>query len=193
MKVSFYILVFILISTVSFSQKDSLQIKSKKTKVKTPLEYNALAPSRAAFYSMIIPGAGQIYNKKYWWQLPLIYGGLGYSIYSYVDQTKNYNRIRTAFKQRKAGIQDEFTNDDGSLIYSDTSLENLQDGYNLNRNYSLLSAILVYALQIIEASVTAHLLQFDTNDNISVSPSIDIDEFNYEQTPNLGLTLKYNF
>ena len=74
---------------------------------------------------MILPGAGQIYNNRYWWQLPLIYGGLGYSIYSYSENNKAYNRYRAAFRQRKAGLIDEFTVNGVKLI-SDTGLENAQ-------------------------------------------------------------------
>ena len=67
-------------SFMMYSQKDSLQIKTKNLRAEKIVEYNALKPSKAAFYSLILPGAGQIYNNRYWWQLPLIYGGLGLSL-----------------------------------------------------------------------------------------------------------------
>jgi len=179
-------------TSVVFGQQDSTFVKSKKekkVKLKKTAEFNPLAPSKAAFYSMIFPGAGQIYNNKYWWQLPLIYGGLGYSIRSYSIHNKDYKEARDAFKLLKAGLPVT-----GRLaVLSETSLETRQEQLIKNRNYSLLSAILVYALQIIEASVTAHLLQFDTNESLSITPSGTLDNFNYEQTPNIGLSLKYNF
>jgi len=176
----------------SYGQKDSIKVKSKKVRLKkSHNKYNPLSPSKAAFYSMILPGAGQIYNKRYWWQLPLIYGGLGYSIYSYSRNNKEYNRYRTAFKRRKAGLPDEFTIDGFELI-SESGLERAQEKLSQNRNYSLLSAVIIYALQIVEASVRAHLLQFETDNNLSITPST-INDFNNDQTPKFGLTLKYNF
>ncbi len=167
-----------------FGQKDSLKIKTKKLKKEKVVPYNALKPSKAAFYSLILPGAGQIYNNRYWWQLPLIYGGLGFSIYSYIDNTKEYNRYRTAFIQRNNGIEDEFSQ------FDDTFLENAQEQFNSNRNFSLLSAIGVYILQIVEASVRAHLLQFETNEDLSLTPTTII---NQQEKPKFGLTLKYSF
>ena len=190
MKTSFYILIFSFITVFAYGQKDSLSIKTKDLKIEKITEYNALSPSRAAFYSLILPGAGQIYNNRYWWQLPLIYGGLGFSIYSYIDSNNKYNRYRTAYKLRQYGLSDEFTREDGFELVSDAGLENAQEQYNYNRNMSLLSAVIVYVLQIVEASVRAHLLQFDTSKDLSLMPSTSFD---IEQTPKVGLTLKYNF
>ncbi len=168
------------------AQKDSTKVKKTKLKrLETP-EYNPLSPAKAAFLSAVIPGAGQIYNKRYWWQLPLIYGGMGFSAYSYIEQNKNYNRFRDAFKDRQSGITDEFPN------ISDSGLESLQEQAAKNRNYSILSFILVYVLQITEASVRAHLLQFDTSKDLSITPAT-MPNFSYDEAPKVGLTIKYSF
>lgn len=191
MKSSFYIFFFIFFLSLHLqAQKDSVIVKKKELQLKSVL-YNPLSPSKAAFYSAIFPGAGQIYNNRYWWQLPLIYGGLGFSIYSYIDSSNSYDRYRTAYKQRKAGLTDEFTVN-GVEIISDTGLESAQKQFNTNKNLSLLSTILVYVLQIAEASVTAHLLQFDTSKDLSLRPTIN-PNYNVVDTPNLGLALKYSF
>jgi len=149
------------------AQKDSVKIKTKEKSlvIDNDGEYNPLSPAKAAFLSAVIPGAGQVYNNRYWWQLPLIYGGLGFSVYSYITQNNSYNRLRTAYSLRQSGLIDEFID-----VYSDSSLESAQENANTNRNYSLLSAILVYVLQITEASVRAHLLQFNTTKDLSVIP-----------------------
>ena len=52
-----------------------------------------LSPSKAAFYSAVIPGLGQLYNKSYL-KIPLVYGGMGTSLYFYIDYQKKYNRAR---------------------------------------------------------------------------------------------------
>lgn len=187
MKSIVYILFIIFFVSLKVqAQKDSTKVKTKQLQLK-PVVYNPLSPSRAAFYSAILPGAGQIYNNRYWWQLPLIYGGLGYSIYSYIDNSNAYDRYRTAYKQRQAGLTDEF-----SGLISDTGLENAQEQFSTNRDLSLLSAVLVYVLQIVEASVTSHLLQFDTSKDLSVRPMIT-PNYNLVDSPNVGVTLKYTF
>ena len=80
--------------------------KSKKLTTNTN-SYNPLSPSKAAFYSAIFPGMGQIYNKKYW-KAPFVWGALAIPTYFYLDNNKEYKRFRTAFKLRKAGLQGRF-------------------------------------------------------------------------------------
>ena len=65
-----------------------------------------LSPARAAFYSAVLPGLGQAYNKKYW-KIPIVYAGLGVGLYFYIDNNKEYNRYREAYKRRLAGFEDD--------------------------------------------------------------------------------------
>lgn len=196
MKATHYILSFVFLWMsffVNAQVKDSLNIKAdKKFTLTIPKKYNPLSPAKAAFYSAIFPGAGQIYNNRYWWQLPLIYGGLGASFYYYNHNRKEFNRYRTAFKLRKAGLKDEFTNANGEELISIGGLESAQRQLRENRDISLLMGVLTYVLQIVEASVRAHLLQFDTDKNLSISPTI-IPEPTYYETSKMGVTLKYSF
>ena len=185
---------FLLSSFYSFGQKDSTVVEKKeviKTSRLTPNRiYNPLSPSKAAFYSAIFPGGGQIYNKKYW-KAPIVWAGLGTSTYFYLDNNSEYKRYRRAFKQRKAGLQDEFTLDDGTEIISIDGLESAQKTLRGNRDLSILSTVLIYVLQIVEASVNAHLLQFDASDNLSVNPTMVNNPFRLE-SPTVGFSLKYN-
>ncbi|WP_435262212.1 DUF5683 domain-containing protein [Tenacibaculum sp. nBUS_03] len=171
-------------------KKDSLAIKTKKSKLTTN-KYNPLSPSKAAFYSAIFPGGGQIYNKKYW-KAPIVWGAIGASIYYYTTNSNEYDRFRNAFKLRKQGLKDEFTDDDGNQSISTLGLENAQKVLRKNRDLSLLTGVLLYVLQIVEASVNAHLLQFNTNDNLSINPTISTDPMLIE-APKVGLTFKYSF
>lgn len=175
---------------ISFAQKDSTAIKAKQLQLSNS-KYNPLSPSKAAFYSAIFPGGGQIYNKKYW-KAPIVWAAIGTSVYFYLDNSNQYDRFRTAFKLRSQGIRDEFTREDGTVLISTAGLENAQKTLRKNRDLSLLSGILLYVLQIVEASVNAHLLQFDTDDSLSVKPSISMDPMLIE-APKVGLTFKYSF
>ena len=149
------------------------------------------SPSKAAFYSAIFPGMGQIYNKKYW-KAPIVWGALAIPTYFYLDNNSEYRRFRNAFKLRKAGLQDEFTLDDGTVTVSLETLERAQEQLRQNRDLSILSGIIIYILQIVEASVNAHLLQFNTNDALTLRPVIIQDQFNLD-TPSIGFNLKFNF
>ncbi|MDD7913253.1 DUF5683 domain-containing protein [Polaribacter ponticola] len=150
-----------------------------------------MSPSKAAFYSAIFPGMGQIYNKKYW-KAPIVWGALALPTYYYQLNNRDYKRYRTAYKLRKNGLQDEFTLDDGSTSVSLETIETAQEQLRENRDMSLLMGVILYVLQIVEASVNAHLLQFNTDDNLSFKPALIMDPIRIE-TPSVGLTIKYNF
>ncbi|MDB2571841.1 MAG: DUF5683 domain-containing protein [Polaribacter sp.] len=196
-KILFSIFV-LLITNHLFSQKDSTAVKEKtvKEKIEVPQGvYNPLSPSKAAFYSAILPGMGQIYNKKYW-KAPIVWGVLGGTTYLYIDNNSIYKRYRTAFKLRKAGLQDEFTLIDAAgnttVLISEAGLESAQKQLRENRDLALLSSVLVYVLQIVEASVNAHLLQFNTDDNLTFKPAVIPDNMNFANTA-VGFNLKYQF
>jgi hypothetical protein len=181
-----------------FSQKDSTVVKVKSKKELRKLKklnqpqgiYNPLSPSKAAFYSAIFPGGGQIYNKKYW-KAPVVWGILAIPAYYYQINNSDYKRYRKAYKLRKAGLVDEFTVN-GVEIVSLTTLETAQEQLRENRDMSLLSGVIIYILQIVEASVNAHLLQFNTDDNLTFRPTIIQDPVQFD-TASFGLTIKYTF
>lgn len=187
-------LIFVLwslsLSQLLFSQKDSTAVKVEKLQVSSN-KYNPLSPAKAAFYSAIFPGAGQLYNKKYW-KAPIVWAALAVPSYYYINNKNQYNRYRTAFKLRSQGIKDEFTNDEGKRLISNNGLENAQKVFRKNEDLSLLILVLLYVLQITEASINAHLLQFDTDDSLSLQPMVYPDPL-FVEAPKVGLTLKYSF
>lgn len=150
------------------------------------IKINPLAPTRAAFYSAILPGLGQAYNKSYW-KIPVVYGALGTGIYFYSDNNKRYHQFRDAYKRRLAG----YTDDQYQGQYNDATLINAQRTFQRNRDLSLLITIGLYVLNIIDANVNAHLLQFNVNDDLSIHPDIYPNDINYKQ--NVGLTMNFKF
>ena len=157
---------------------------------------NPLSPAKAAFYSAILPGLGQAYNKKYW-KIPLVYGAIGTGIYFYVTNNKEYNRYRDAYKSRLAGFtNDEFYKDSqGNQLstprVTTESLERGQKFFRKNKEISLLVTLGIYALNIIDANVDAHLLQYNVDENLSMAPHYRFNEF--DASSNLGLTLNFKF
>ncbi len=179
-----YIALFFILfgNQILFSQEIGNVIIAKDT---TKLqEIDPLRPSKAAFYSAILPGLGQAYNKKYW-KIPLVYGAIGTSMYFYLDNNKKYHNYRDAYKKRLLGLPDEYDYlDDSRLIAA-------QRFYQRNRDLSLLVTIAFYVLNIVEANVDAHLTQFNVSEKLSLSPDIYQNEFTAK--PNIGLTFNYKF
>jgi hypothetical protein len=153
------------------------------TIIRKPID--PLAPARAAFYSAILPGLGQAYNKKYW-KIPIVYGAIGAGVYFYSTNNQEYNRYRDAYKQRLKGLDDEFKGQ-----YSDATLINAQRTFQRNRDLSLLISVGLYILNIVDANVDAHLKQFNVNDDLTFRPEIYPTDINQQQ--NLGLTMTYRF
>lgn len=146
---------------------------------------NPLAPSKAAFYSAILPGLGQAYNKQYW-KIPIVYLALGTTMYFVLDNDKQYNSFREAYKSRLEGN----TNDEYFGRFSDDTLIRGMRGTKRNRDLSILLTVGVYVLNIIEANVSAHLMQFNVSDDLTLAPDIfqsplDVISFNY------GVTISY--
>ena len=184
----------IFLSLQLYSQTDSTKVKDSNIKDDVFVAqgiYKPLAPAKAAFYSAILPGLGQIYNKKYW-KAPIVWGALAIPTYYYLTNNSSYKRYRTAYKLRKNGFQDEFTDDLGNERVSLETLERAQEQLRENRDMSLLSGVILYVLQIVEASVNAHLIQFNTDDNLSIRPTMVQDPIQFD-APKVGFTLKYTF
>ncbi|HLV14939.1 MAG TPA: DUF5683 domain-containing protein [Xanthomarina sp.] len=145
-----------------------------------------LAPARAAFYSAVLPGLGQAYNKKYW-KIPIVYAGLGVGLYFYIDNNNEYHRYRDAYKRRLAGFED----DEFFGTVTTDGLREAQKNFGRNRELSLLVTIGIYALNIIDANVDAHLLQYNVDDKLSIKPHYKINEM--DNVGDLGLTLNFKF
>ena len=146
----------------SQSITDSTYISPRKLK----LINDPLTPSKAAFYSSVIPGLCQIYTRRYW-MIPIIYGGLGASAYYYNYNNKEMKKYRTAYKRRLAGYFDD------EYIEIIPENEKLLEGMKFHRRYkdfSFMFLIGTYVLNIIDANEGAHLLQYNVSQELSFEP-----------------------
>tara|TARA_R110002096_G_scaffold57234_1_gene145371 strand:+ start:397 stop:1056 length:660 start_codon:yes stop_codon:yes gene_type:complete len=173
--------------------KDSVSFKKAKE------EFNPLAPSKAAFYSAILPGMGQIYNKRYW-KAPIAWGLVGGSAYMYAWNNNQYQTFRTAFKRRQAGFTDDeyYDIDDNNAVGDDPDLdtddlEYQQERYQSDRDLWLVVAIGMYALNIVDANVDAHLKQFNIDDDLSIDFEPYFDYNQITNSPNYGMALTIKF
>ncbi|SNR78092.1 DUF5683 domain-containing protein [Flavobacterium sp. ov086] len=178
-------LLFFLIGTVSLfaqAKEETVLVAKDTTKLQ---EIDPLTPAKAAFYSAILPGLGQAYNKKYW-KIPLVYGAIGTSLYFYIDNNKKYHDYRDAYKRRLEGY-----NDDNYKFLDDSRLIAGQKFYQRNRDLSALFVVAFYVLNIIDANVDAALIQFNVNERLSLRPEVYPNDVTFR--PNVGLTFNYQF
>lgn len=188
MKHIFYIIsiVFFLFGSKSYSQNlKELKIETEEV---VNDSINPLAPAKAAFYSAILPGLGQVYNKRYW-KVPIVLGAIGASTYFIVSNNNNYNKFRNEYKKRLLG-----TNDPNDPYFNRLTTESIVRGqkfYQRNRDLAIIITGGLYVLNIIDANVDAHLLQFNVNDNLSLRPNYQYSPF--DNKPELGMQLTFNF
>jgi len=173
------------LSFISFSQEDENLIVND-TVPSIAQETIALKPIKVSFYSAVLPGLGQAYNKRYW-KIPLVYAAMGTSTYFYIYNNNQYKEYRTAFKLHKLG-QGE------SSQYPDLSIEVLeraQEYHKSDRDLSMLITVGLYFLQIIEASVDAHLQYYSIDNELSISPTLFLEPTS--GNTGVAINLSYKF
>lgn len=168
-----------------FPPVDSAQ---RKANAKSPYALDSLAkkkhdPRKATIRSAIIPGWGQIYNHKYW-KLPIVYAAVGIPVYAYI-----FNRTWFNNYNRAIALVDYYSNLDSPAIpasivsklptniqylviygYSqENALRTYRNEYRKNEDYSVLFFLLFWGLNVVDATVDAHLMYFDVSDNISMN------------------------
>lgn len=124
-------------------------------------------PTKAAIYSALIPGMGQAYNGD-WWHIPIWYGGFIVCAYTYAINDSQYNRFKYIYNissDEESGYIGHITSEQAKWY---------RDVYRRYRDYSIVAAIVVYALNIIDANVFAYMSDFNVNDDLTfnVQPSI---------------------
>jgi hypothetical protein len=145
-------------STNIFSMNPNVGHASKK-----------FSPRLATIRSAIIPGWGQAYNHKYW-KIPFIYAALGVTAGIFVYNLKTYNEFKKAYRQSviDSGIANDPNIDPSLRIYSQASLLANRNVFRQNIDYSVLFFILFWGLNVVDATVDAHLKTFDVSDDISL-------------------------
>jgi hypothetical protein len=132
------------------------------------------SPQRATLYSAVLPGLGQIYNKKYW-KLPIVYGAIGIPAYLFFYNKKYYNASRYALSMVANNIKDS-----SKLSKVDPQLRPLvnagqaqpilsyRNQFRRNMDYSVLVTLLMWGLNIVDATVDGHLKGFDVGDELTI-------------------------
>lgn len=172
----------ILSSSLYSQQSDTLFIEDQEYKH---------SPHKATIMSMVVPGLGQAYNKKYW-KIPLVYAAIGVPLYVAMDQQEMFNEFKSAYLKR---VDDDPNTVDEKYdgVYSDANLLSLIDFHRKNRDLFYVLTGLAYVLNVVDAAVDAHLYHFDVSDDISGVFKPDFQYMAPQQTfvPSLTLSLKF--
>lgn len=177
------VLACLLLSSSCFSQADTARnpvrvdslIKASPVlaeKAKADSLRRAFSPRKATIRSAILPGWGQIYNKKYW-KLPLVYGALGTTAYIFFYNVKTYRDLRFAYQAKFKAGQAPFDSTDYFkikpifLAYDANALRLFRDQFRSNIDYSVLFFFVFWGLNVVDATVDAHLKLFDVNPDLS--------------------------
>lgn len=123
------------------------------------------SPRKAAKYSAMLPGLGQYYNRKYW-KIPILYAGGGLLFYFIRDNNQAYKRYRNALEIRRDTNNMELDQYVG--IYNSTQLQTLRDGRRRDRDFTVILSVLAYIINILDAYVDAHLMEFDMSDDLTL-------------------------
>jgi len=183
-KKSLQLLIYFLLSTViSFAQKKDITTKSRKDSIPVEVKKEKLnkydsamlahSPRKAAIRSAIFPGWGQIYNKKYW-KLPIVYGAMGTSAGVFFYNLGNYKDTRFAYKVR---YNMRVNRTDSALFskiktnlqpLSEESLRFYRNQFRRDIDFSALFFLLLWGLNVVDATVDAHLKSFDVSPDLSL-------------------------
>ncbi|MBK6950444.1 MAG: hypothetical protein IPH16_22345 [Haliscomenobacter sp.] len=145
-------------------------------------------PKTALKLSLIFPGAGQLYNGK-WWKAPLVYGALGGIIYTIDFNQSRYRRLQTALELQLENQPHEFSD----RITSPDALRSLRDQYDKATQLSYIGTFAVYVVIGVEAFVDAHLQNFDVSEDLSLRVKPVLFMPNPTQSPAAGIGLSLGF
>ena len=187
-----FILFIILSSVDGWSQNKTIMVADSVLGVDMPgiqsfQSKSRLNPERAGLLSAILPGAGQIYNKQYW-KLPIIYGG-GIMFGHFIKYNNDlYNSFRNAYIAKSANEENNIL----QRVFTTQALELNAVHFKRNRDYLIILGAAFYLLQIVDAHVAAHLIEFEINDDLSMVPTYQPQEQYFTQNLGLSLVLKLN-
>lgn len=169
-------IIFVLIGTLlgfAAQAQDSLRVEPDPDAVSLKSDTISLTsyaaehdPRKAILFAAVLPGLGQVYNKKYW-KIPLVYGGLigfGYGV----------NFYQKGYKEFKGGLFDLLESNASQIeirgyTLTESRLRSIVDQYRRERDFFIILTAGMYLLQMVDAHVDAHLREFDLNPNLQVS------------------------
>lgn len=160
------------------------------------------SPRKATIYSALLPGLGQAYNKKYW-KIPIIYAGFGVIGYFIDWNNDNYQLYKLAYSHLtdKDSTTNAFLELEAAQYYDlsnpsrfenfKNGLSRQQDYFRRNRDLLIISLLGFYGLNIIDASVDAHLFNFDISEDLSMRWEPAVKQYNHQNIYSINCTFNF--
>jgi hypothetical protein len=148
------------------------------------------SPKKAALKSTYLPGLGQAYNQKYW-KIPVAYALMGGALLYHLDQKKNYDFARLNYQSKWFYEQNKATQPQLIDPFPTSSLSSLSTEklkLKNSKDLGIILLVLAYGLQIADATVDAHLFEFNVSDDLSLRPTFNFD--GATNSTQLGLSLR---
>lgn len=143
---------------------------------------------------MILPGLGQAYNKKYW-KIPIVYAGFGVFYYLIRFNNQEYNQWKEAYYFVLANPGEDLPGNEYVEKYGDDPdfLKANKDFYRRNRDLNYILAAFWYLLNVVDATVDAHLYSWEVNDDLSlrIEPEMYNGFTGYKPAGGLKLSLRF--
>lgn len=138
--------------------------------------------------SLVIPGSGQAYNRK-WWKIPIVYGTLGGLTWWELKKIDEYTLYRNNYKWKVDGDPNTNVTDPSLVNFDATTLKANRDIARQNVEQTSLVLALAYLLTVTDAFVDAHMATFDVSDDLTLrlKPSLQTAPTG----PALGLGLAF--
>ncbi len=190
------------------SRNDSLQLRKDSIKIAKKRDWATWRPNpkRAMWLALVLPGAGQIYNRKYW-KLPIVYGGFvgcAYALRWNNQMYRDYSQAYLDLMDNDPNTQsyNQFLHlgakiDDSNKARYQKLFKSRKDTYRRWRDLSVFCLIGVYALSVIDAYVDASLSEFDISKDLSLRVEPTIINNNRERNPlksnSLGINCSLKF
>ena len=185
---------FVFFQLNSYSQvevsSDSIVREENTTKIDSVLYKHS--PRKATIYAMILPGLGQAYNKKYW-KIPIVYAGFGALFYSISFNDKLYKDYRVAYLHSLVNDGTEPPVNEYEDLYETDFLLQSKNFYRRNRDLSYILTSLWYLLQMVDATVDAHLLTWEVGEDISLDFQPVFDPYGIKNQPVSGIKFSLRF
>ncbi len=152
------------------------------------------SPRKAALLSATIPGMGQIYNRKYW-KVPIVYAGFGALGYAIYFNNKYYKSLKMEYAFRIGGYPESYLDPEYRNATND-AVKRVRDSYRRDLELSYIGVGVFYLLTILDATVDAHLADFDVGEDLSlhIRPQVQqIQGFGLNKGIGPGLSLSFRF
>ncbi len=177
------------------STTDTIKNVKKESSVPDTLSKKSHNPTRATIYSMVLPGLGQAYNRKYW-KIPIVYVGFGTLYYFITSNDIEYRKWRAAYYHALENTDgtEPPVNDYERLYGADPNiLKDQKNYYRRNRDLSYILTGVWYILNVVDATVDANLYTWNVDDNLSIRFEPTLTGPLYGYRPNGGLRLSLHF